>query len=147
MKGASAFLAVVVATLLASAIFAQTPDPAARPQQKFGWPDTLRNAQVLPRDVGAQRLRETMIGFVNALGVRCSHCHAGGEEVPLVDRDFASDANPRKDVARAMMRMVRHLNEERLPAISGLSEPRVTCYTCHRGATEPAIAPPPAGAQ
>ena len=138
---------LAAATLLATALAAQAPQPApapkAAPKQQFTWPETLRNPQVLPRDIGSQQLRATMMGFVTGLGVRCTYCHVGAEEVPLAERDFASDANPHKQIAREMMRMVQHLNQERLPAISGLTEPRVTCYTCHRGATEPATAPPP----
>lgn len=133
--------AVAVVGLVAAILPAQTPAPP--PKQRFVWPETMRNPQVLPRDIGSQRLRETMIGFVNALGVRCSHCHVGSEDIPLPERDLAADGNPRKQVAREMMRLVQHLNQERLPAISGLSEPRVTCYTCHRGATTPAVSPPP----
>ena len=127
---------------LALAIPAMSP-AAAQGEPRWRWPETMRNPQVLPRDIGAQRLRATMMGFVEALDVRCTHCHAGTEEMDLADRDFASDSNPNKAIAREMMRMASRLNGELLPAISGLSAPRVTCYTCHRGATEPATAPPP----
>lgn len=119
----------------------------AQPLPRFVWPERMQNPRALPTDLGGQELRATMLGFVTALDVSCSHCHAGGEDVPLTERDFASDANPRKEIARGMIRMVRQLNETTLPGIAGLGTPRVTCYTCHRGATEPAIAPPPETAQ
>jgi hypothetical protein len=48
-----------------------------------------------------------------------------------------------KRTAREMMRMVIDLNAGRFKG-----ESRITCYTCHRGATQPARTPPlppPAG--
>ena len=107
----------------------------------------MQNARVFPADTGGQRLRMAMLTFSAALDVTCSHCHVGSEDVPLQERDFASDANPNKDIARNMIRMLRQLNTETLPNVAGLTDPRVTCYTCHRGAREPARAPPPEPAQ
>lgn len=108
----------------------------------------LRNAQVLPADISEEQLRGTMRAFTVALGVRCSHCHADGEDVPFANRDWASDANPRKTVARGMMRLTQRLNATDLPAVGlplgNAAPPRVTCYSCHGGATKPALAPPPA---
>lgn len=125
---------------LAAPSIAQTP-PAPTPPPPYQWPATLRNAQVLPADMGAQALRGTMIVFATGLGVRCSYCHVGGDDVPLAERDFASDANPKKAIARAMMRMTTAINEEALAAIPGLNQPRVTCYSCHRGAVTPLLRP------
>ncbi len=50
-----------------------------------------------------------MKGFTRALGVRCSHCHVGGN--PLSTYDFASDENPNKGRAREMLRMLNSINE------------------------------------
>ncbi len=75
-----------------------------------------------------------MGGFRAALGVQCTFCHAAG--------DFASDANPKKLMARNMMRMVDDLNHGPLNG-----QMHVTCYTCHRGdATPKTEAPAPAAA-
>ena len=120
------------------------PNATAGTAKPFVWPATLANAKVLPADIGAARLRGTMVAFSGALGVRCSFCHVDGEEVPLSARDFASDANPKKDIARAMMRMTWSLNNESLPAIAGIEKPQISCYSCHRAATKPLLAPPPA---
>jgi hypothetical protein len=123
---------------------AATPPPA---QPQFVWPARISNARVLPAEIGAERLRMTMVGFSRALGVRCTFCHVGQEGAPLNTLDFASDANPHKDIARGMLRMTRRLNETDLPALLGEAQaPRVTCFTCHRGSTTPARMPPPAGA-
>ena len=107
----------------------------------WSWPDRIENAQVLPADIGAERLRNTMVGFSRALGVRCHFCHVGEEGVDFSEWDFPSDANPHKDAARGMMRMTVAINAVELPAIDGLHDARVTCYTCHRGSAHPATQP------
>ena len=119
------------ATLLAASVaFAQ---PAATPT-----PPPERNLQVLPRDIAQRDLINIMQSFNRALGVECSHCHVAG--------NFASDANGHKNIARGMLRMTQRLNRELLPEIPGLGEPRVSCFTCHRGEAQPATSPgaPPA---
>lgn len=143
-------LRVVVPSAALAACASLATDQASSSQSApaqpppFQWPERIQNAKVLPADIGADRLRDTMRTFAISLGVRCTHCHAGEEGAPLGAIDFASDANPSKETARGMIRMVRHLNRENLPAILGPADaPRVTCYTCHRGSAEPAVAPPP----
>ena len=140
MKPALPTCALAAAAAIAGASVLAQPAP----QDEFVWPDRIRNAQALPADIGAERLRRTMVGFARALGVRCTFCHVGAEGAPLSTLDFVSDANPHKDVARAMIWMVRELNAQDLRDILGPSdETRVTCFTCHRGETEPATMPPP----
>jgi hypothetical protein len=74
--------------------------------------------------------------YVAYLGVGasggCNFCHD-----PAGPKD--SDANPKKDVARKMIVMVKDLNSK---LSMDASKPAVTCYTCHRGKTEPDTAPP-----
>ena len=144
MKHSLASVALAASAALAAASVLAQPTPAP-PRQDFVWPERITNAQVLPADIGAQRLRETMVGFARALGVRCTFCHVGPEGAPLTQLDFVSDANPHKNIARGMIRMTQRLNAETLPAILGPApaEPRVTCSTCHRGASTPETALPP----
>lgn len=126
---------------------ATPPSGTTAPQPQFVWPARIANARVLPAEIGAERLRATMVGFARSLGVRCTYCHVGPEGAPLTSLDFVSDANPRKEIARGMIRLVRRINAEDLPAMIGPPEEqqRVTCFTCHRGASTPASAlPPPA---
>jgi len=73
----------------------------------------------------------TMRSFRTALGVECSFCHVQG--------DFASDEKHPKLVARKMIEMARSINAK-FPD----GKDHVSCYTCHRGAQEPLMAPPPA---
>ena len=146
MKRALPNFTLASAALVACASILTAPSHA-QPKQEFVWPERISNAQVLPADIGSARLRQTMVSFARALGVRCTFCHVGAEGAPLDQLDFVSDANPHKNVARGMIRMTRSLNSETLPAILGPAPPdqsRVTCYTCHRGATTPeTMLPPP----
>ena len=143
MKSFLPTLALAGAAIAAGAAILTSPS-LAQPQPEYVWPERITNARVLPADIGAQALRQTMVGFARALGVRCTFCHAGVEGTPLSQLDFASDANPHKNVARGMIRMTQRLNSELLPDILGPSDqPRVTCSTCHRGASRPETALPP----
>lgn len=66
-------------------------------------------------------------GWSAELGVSCSHCHK-------VDK-WESDLLPTKDIARGMWDMRVKINNEILPAITGLNydtNPKVSCITCHR---------------
>jgi hypothetical protein len=133
--------AILTAPSLAQPPAAGTPAP---PRQEFVWPARISNARALPAEIGADRLRATMVGFSRSLGVRCTFCHVGTEGQPLSTFDFPSDARPNKTIARGMIRMVARLNREDLTTILGASnEPRVTCYTCHRGSAQPETALPP----
>ena len=141
---AAAGLAGLAAFLTAPSVAQPPAGTPAPPKQEFVWPARISNAQVLPADIGADRLRATMVGFSRSLGVRCQFCHVGQEGQPLTTFDFASDARPHKNIARGMIRLVRRLNAEDLPALVGASDSqRVTCYTCHRGSAEPETQLPP----
>src|SRR5579864_438339 len=110
----------------------------ALPQASWSWPEKPSNLKVLPKDWSGDRLRPVMIGFTRALGVRCSYCHKGEEGKPLATYDFASDANPNKDRAREMLRMLGDINDH-LKKIQPSGDQRVNmwCDTCHRGRPRP----------
>ena len=78
-----------------------------------------------------QEVMPSMRAFRTALGVECTFCHVEG--------NFASDDKPNKEMARKMLVMTREVNGK-FPD----GKMHVSCYTCHRGATEPAMAPPAA---
>lgn len=94
--------------------------------------DNPRNLQVLPADMGADELRDTMKSFFFGTGLRCSSCHVGEEGQPLTTYDFASDEAELKQTARQMLRMVNAINTEHL-APRGPERAEVSCATCHRG--------------
>jgi hypothetical protein len=126
-----------------SVAVAQTSSPTAAPatQQPFAIPP-YKNLKVLPKDITRPQLLGSMKFFAQSLGVRCTYCHVGTEGQPLSTFDFASDAKDHKDTARGMIQLVAHLNKDHLPAITGLADAKVTCFTCHRGSTKPATEMP-----
>jgi hypothetical protein len=107
------------------------PGPPAPPQP--GWPP--KNLQHFPKGITRDQLVQRMREFSFALGVRCQHCHAGGDGVSFDGVDFASDEKPAKVKARAMLRMVEQINGPVLSALPARAEPKVAvdCVTCHRG--------------
>jgi photosynthetic reaction center cytochrome c subunit len=101
------------------------PPPGPPPGEAKASLPAFKNLQLLK----PEEIRGAMGAFRVALGVDCGFCHVRG--------DFASDENHHKIVARKMIGLVRSIN----PQFSDGKE-HVTCYTCHRGAKEPPIAPP-----
>ena len=104
------------------------------------WERPMENLQVLPEDSSPERVRAVMFAFTGALGVRCSHCHDDSQGGGFNNMDFASDAKPEKDIARAMMRMSQSINATVAEAVPGDTETvSVNCTTCHRGRPKPAM--------
>jgi hypothetical protein len=101
---------------------APSPAPAAGAQP-------ARTVQVLT-DIPTALMIPTMRVISASLGVECEFCHESNRTLNT----------ERKDVARRMMTMTRALNAS---AFSG--QPRVTCFTCHRGSSNPLAAPTPTG--
>jgi hypothetical protein len=86
-----------------------------------------KNLKVLtPAEITAGAMRNATTG----LGVMCTYCH--------VD-DRSSDEKPEKLTARMMFSMVKDINAK-FPD----GKAHVNCFTCHRGAEMPLIAPPTA---
>jgi tetratricopeptide (TPR) repeat protein len=102
-------------------------------------PDSFTNLQVLPEDINTRALINTMRGFALGLGVRCEFCHVGEPGADLATFDFAADEKATKEKARAMLKMVRAINDDHLAALAERSEPTiaVTCSTCHHGVSKP----------
>ena len=133
LAGAAGLLGISVAAAQAPA----APTPFAVPPYK--------NLKVFPQAITRADLLDNMKFFSQSLGVRCTHCHVGEEGKPLSTFDFGSDAKDEKLVARAMLTMVHKINQEEF-GVTKFDDVKVTCYTCHRGSTEPATALPPAAA-
>ena len=102
-------------------------------------PQTFKNLKVLPKDISRGALIAEMREIAGSLGVRCGHCHPGGNPETLQGVDFATDSLETKRVARAMMRMTRAINSTLLPATGRDTTrmARVRCITCHHGARRP----------
>jgi hypothetical protein len=85
------------------------------------------NLKVLKATTRAD-VEQVMRTFTAGLGVQCNYCH--------VADSFAKDDNPKKEIARRMIKMIQKINED-FPD----RKMHVSCYTCHRGETEPKTAP------
>jgi hypothetical protein len=109
---------ILLSILIVIPLFAQPPG------EKKGSGQPHKNLKILTDD----EVRPMMGAFTVALGVKCGGCHVNG--------DFASDANPKKDIARTMIAMVREDNSKFLAG-----KTQLTCYTCHRGEATPKTAP------
>jgi tetratricopeptide (TPR) repeat protein len=125
LKSARAAMAtLILSSLLAGAAGAEIPDE-------------FTNLKIFAGNVGKRELVGAMRTFSLALGVRCDHCHVQRTPGDFDSIDWASDENPKKDVARGMMAMVGRLNNELLPEAMGLRVGKVRCITCHRGLADP----------
>ena len=126
-------IAVIPALILAGAA-------SLSGQGKFP-PDSFTNLKVLPKNIAPRELLNTMRGFALGLGVRCTYCHVGEEGQPLSTYKFASDDKRTKRVARVMIDMVNHINEEHLADVPDRPTPHIVvrCETCHRGVSRPRL--------
>ena len=124
-------------TFGATSAIAQTPPAGGQPPA----PPPLTNLKIYPKDIARPELIATMQGFVRQLGVQnqggCTFCHVG----TAPNFDFASDTNPKKDIARRMILMSREITAK-LPEVTGKQASAITslrCATCHRGMAVPKV--------
>ena len=89
------------------------------------------NLKLLPPGTPVHGYNSLMGDFRDALHVDCPYCHGG-------DKGQEIDVNPRKDIARKMIMMVRQINAN-FPntGVFPAGTQVVTCYTCHRGDPHP----------
>ena len=87
--------------------------------------------KLLPPNTPVHGPDSIMGEFRDALSVDCAYCHGG-------DKPQENDVNPRKDLARKMIMLVRQINAN-FPGtgVFPVGPQVVTCYTCHRGDTHP----------
>ncbi len=108
----------------------------AQPNQEDEKPENLK---VLPEDMSMQQVRRVMFGFTGAMGVNCLYCHVGEPGQPDTF-DFASDEKEPKETARAMMRMVKAINDDHITQLpEGDDRIQVNCQTCHHGIAKPQL--------
>jgi hypothetical protein len=85
--------------------------------------EVYKNIQIF-KGMPAPDLLNAMRSFTRSLGVQCNFCH--------VQDAFDKDDKREKQTARKMILMARQINTDNFHG-----HMRVTCWTCHRGATEP----------
>lgn len=95
-----------------------------------------KNLKVLSKNISDEELNKVMRGFNAALGVKCGYCHApksNGEK----GMDFASDSNPKKNMAREMMKMTKKINKKYFKHEHQSLVKNISCETCHNGQAQP----------
>jgi len=121
------FCGVVLSLVLAISAFTSQPvQEKSKPQ----------NLKVLSKNISDEELTKVMRGFNAALGVKCGYCHApksNGEK----GMDFASDANPKKNIAREMIKMTKKINKKYFKYEHEGMIKNISCETCHNGQAEP----------
>lgn len=116
------------------------PAPPAEAATEAPAEPPATNLQVLPKEwTRREVIDRVMKTWTAALGVRCQHCHVGEEGRPFSEWDFASDANPEKQRAREMVRMLEEINRRlaAMPEMHGAKPASATCATCHHGVPRP----------
>ncbi|MCA5003526.1 c-type cytochrome [Sphingobacterium bovistauri] len=123
------FIAGIITLVIAISAF------TTQPVQEDNKP---KNLKVLSKKISDEELTKVMRGFNAALGVKCGYCHApkaNGEK----GMDFASDANPKKDIARQMIKMTNKINKKYFNKEYDGAIKNIACETCHNGAASPKV--------
>jgi photosynthetic reaction center cytochrome c subunit len=120
-----ALAAVVIAEAHARPGLAQGPMQPPPPGKTAG--EVFKNVQVL-KDIPADQLMPSMQFIAGSLGVECDYCHVRGA--------FDKDDKETKRTARKMIQMMFAIDKDNF---DGRRE--VTCYSCHRGSTQPVGTP------
>lgn len=133
--GAALGLTLATGLLAAAQQTAVIPFPANGPDAALGTPDSVKaedyykNIQVL-KGVPANQIVPMMEYMRAALGgIRCQYCH---NPPPA----FEKDDKPQKAMGRKMLQMVMDINKNTFGGAT-----TVTCFTCHRGNTDPVNMP------
>src|SRR6478672_1632686 len=135
MKLARPIVIALTVSLFLAACAAMQQQKAQAARARKG---EFHNLQIFPQNITHEELIANMRGFARALGTRCDHCHAANPPGSAEAMNFASDAKPEKNVARAMLKMVHAANTDYLAKVNPHGQ-MVTCNTCHRGHTVPDV--------
>ena len=126
--GAIALLGICgIVMSVATAQSAGVPQAAASAAGPKKAEQQFKNIQVL-KGISADQLIPAMQFITASLGVECEFCHVQGA--------FEKDDKKPKQTARKMMEMMFAINKDNF---EGHRE--VTCYSCHRGSTDPVGTP------
>ena len=117
-------------------------------------PKKLKNIKAFPATATYEEVDHAMDEFKVDLGVKCNYCHAPEKDNPR-KMDMPSDDNPKKEIARSMIRMTEEMNKKYIATIKHTEQDTakiqlITCNTCHRGVpkpfgSKPMLPPPPPG--
>jgi hypothetical protein len=118
---------IVLALLVSATVSIQAQAPAPQMSEQI-----FRNVQML-KGIPVDEFMDAMGMFSAALGYDCSSCHS--KDIAS-DRDAFAVATPLIQRARGMIAMTANLNRMYFGG-----QPRVTCFTCHRGNYRPDAVP------
>ncbi|OFW22251.1 MAG: hypothetical protein A3H97_22755 [Acidobacteria bacterium RIFCSPLOWO2_02_FULL_65_29] len=124
--GAVATVVVCLLNLVSAA------DQAGSEQKPQMSETVFKNVQIL-KGIPVDEFMDAMGMFASALGYDCASCHA-----PQIatNREAFAIATPAILRARGMMTMMNTINRTYFGG-----QPRVSCFTCHRGSYRPEMAP------
>jgi hypothetical protein len=93
------------------------------------FPTEFKNLQVL-KGISGDELKNTMEGFTQALGVKCTFCHTKDQ--------WEKDDSKNKLQARKMIQLVQFMKANKAKYFKAdVSDDLLGCGTCHRGMKEP----------
>ena len=117
----------LVGSVLAAGQAGQAPAPApgARPPMSE---EVFKNITML-KGIPVDNFFEAMGMFASSMGNDCTFCHV---KAAYFDRAKFAELTPRMTRARGMIAMMNTINRGYFG-----NEPRVTCFTCHRGSNVP----------
>jgi hypothetical protein len=95
--------------------------------------DTVFKQILVLKGMPVDTFFDAMGMFAASMGDDCTYCHS---KKAVLDRNAFADATPRIQRARQMIVMMQALNKQYFGGA-----PKVTCFTCHRGAYTPANSP------
>jgi hypothetical protein len=121
---AVATLTMVMCVVARVSVSGQAP-PVETPQMSESF---FKNVQIL-KGIPVDEFMDAMGMFASSLGYDCASCHS-----PALynNRDAFAVTTPAITRARGMILMMNALNRSYFAG-----EPRVTCFTCHRGQNRP----------
>jgi hypothetical protein len=125
-------LGVVVATIVCVLRVVSVAGQAAQDPAPQMSENVFKNIQVL-KGIPPDEFMDTMGMFASSLLFDCTGCHV--EDI-LTNREAFAIATPRIQRARGMVAMVNTINKNFFAG-----QPRVTCFTCHRGDGTPEVVP------
>jgi hypothetical protein len=118
---------IVLALALSATVAVEAQAPAPQMSEQV-----FRNVQML-EGIPVDEFMDAMGMFSAALGYDCSSCHS--KEIAS-NRDAFAVATPLIQRARGMIAMTNNLNRMYFGG-----QPRVSCFTCHRGGYRPENVP------
>ena len=126
------FWATAAVTVCLLGVISVRVSAQAAPAQPQMTDAVFKNIQVL-KGIPVDTFFDVMGMFASSMGEDCTFCHL---KESALNRDKFSELTPRIARARQMVAMMNTLNKNFFKG-----EPRVTCFTCHRGNNSPVNAP------